>query len=106
MYETYEALRITRNGAVFTVTLASPPTNAVRGPMHRELQTLFPLIDHDAQTKVVVLTGAQFTGLWAVGAAPPRPTVRRRETPKAKSVEDGFALLLEGRNSLADLRRA
>jgi len=58
MYDGYQALKLSREAGVLTVTLDNPPTNAVTEAMHAELRTLFPRINQDDATKVVVLTGA------------------------------------------------
>jgi enoyl-CoA hydratase len=58
MYDAYQALKLSREAGVLTVTLDNPPTNAVTEAMHAELRTLFPRINQDDETKVVVLTGA------------------------------------------------
>jgi enoyl-CoA hydratase len=58
MYQSYRSLRIERRGAVLTVTLDNPPTNAADLGTHRELSTIFEDIARDEQTKVVVVTGA------------------------------------------------
>jgi enoyl-CoA hydratase len=58
MYESYKHLNVTRRGAILTITLDNPPTNAVPKGMHHELSTIFNAINQDADTKVVVLTGA------------------------------------------------
>ncbi|MEA2732906.1 MAG: enoyl-CoA hydratase [Acetobacteraceae bacterium] len=58
MYDAYRHLKITRRGAVLTITLDTPPLNEVTKEMHTELTRLFPDINRDTETKVVVLTGA------------------------------------------------
>lgn len=58
MYERYKHLTIEKKGAILTVTLDNPPTNAVTEGMHEDFRTLFTTINEDPDTKVVVLTGA------------------------------------------------
>jgi enoyl-CoA hydratase len=58
MYDAYEHLRVTRKDAVLTITLDNPPSNAITKEAHRELAEIFIDINRDADTKVVVLTGA------------------------------------------------
>lgn len=58
MYEAYKSLKVTRGGAILTVTLDNPPTNAVTKAMHRELAEIFLDINRDPETRVVILTGA------------------------------------------------
>jgi len=58
MYGAYQNLKITRDGPILTITLDNPPSNAVTKAMHRELADIFSDINRDAETKVVILTGA------------------------------------------------
>ena len=58
MYEAYTHLKLERRGAVLTVTLDNPPTNAASLGIHRELSTIFEDIARDDETRVVVVTGA------------------------------------------------
>src|SRR4051812_28660413 len=59
MYDGYRHLRIERRAnGVLVITLDNPPTNAITQPFHSELSTIFSDINRDADTKVVVLTGA------------------------------------------------
>lgn len=58
MYDDYRHLKIARRGAILTVTIDTPPLNEVTKEMHTELARLFPDINRDGETKVVVLTGA------------------------------------------------
>ena len=58
MYDAYQALKVSRDGAILTITLDNPPHNAVTKAMHGELAEIFLHINHDKETKVVVLTGA------------------------------------------------
>lgn len=58
MYDAYQHLKISRRGVVLTITIDTPPLNEVTKEMHTELSTLFGDINRDADTKVVVLTGA------------------------------------------------
>jgi enoyl-CoA hydratase len=58
MYENYETLKITRNGKILTVSFNRPDVrNATNPQMHRELESIFPLIATDPDAHVVILTG-------------------------------------------------
>lgn len=55
----YKTIAFERQGRVLRVTLNRPETlNAVDDELHRELSTVFDLINRDTATDVVVLTGA------------------------------------------------
>jgi enoyl-CoA hydratase len=55
----FEFLLTERRGAVLVVTLNRPDKlNALHQPMHEELLELLRTVDHDAESEVVVLTGA------------------------------------------------
>ncbi|MBX3530241.1 MAG: enoyl-CoA hydratase/isomerase family protein [Rhizobiaceae bacterium] len=56
-YQSYAALRIERRGRILTITLDSPPTN-MSLEIHRELSTIFADVNRDADTAVVIFTGA------------------------------------------------
>lgn len=58
MYESYSHLKFERRGKVLVITLDNPPTNAADIGIHRELSTVFEDVARDAQTNVVVVTGA------------------------------------------------
>ncbi|MBV9528296.1 enoyl-CoA hydratase-related protein [Sphingomonas sp.] len=58
MYDAYKALKIARDGAILTITLDHPPSNAVTKAMHGELAEVFLDINRDPATKVVIITGA------------------------------------------------
>jgi enoyl-CoA hydratase len=58
MYEAYHDLKVSRDGAILTITLDNPPSNAVTKAMHRELAEIFLDVNRDPETKVVILTGA------------------------------------------------
>ena len=58
-YSNYTTLSFQRDGAILTVTLNRPDTlNAVNADMERELPRFFTEVNYDAQTRVVILTGA------------------------------------------------
>ncbi|HEX4325251.1 MAG TPA: enoyl-CoA hydratase-related protein [Burkholderiales bacterium] len=57
-YSAYECLRVERKGRLLTVTLDNPPKNSWSQAMHRELSNIFYDIQLDAETDVIVLTGA------------------------------------------------
>jgi len=58
MYESIKALKLSQDHGVLTVTIDNPPTNAVNDALHSDLKNVFPEINRDEETKVVVLTGA------------------------------------------------
>lgn len=59
MTERYESLQVETNGRVATVTLNRPDRlNVVDGRLHTELSTVFRELAADADSDVVVLTGA------------------------------------------------
>lgn len=58
MYEDIRSLKLERRGAILLVTIDNPPMNANTRESHGELARLFEQINHDAETKVVVITGA------------------------------------------------
>jgi enoyl-CoA hydratase len=57
-YEDFVALRIARDGHILTITLDSPPLNAMTPDIHTELARVFGRVHTDRDTRVVVLTGA------------------------------------------------
>ena len=57
--DNYKALKISREGTILTITLDRPEArNAVNPEIHEELSRIFSDIDRDADTNVVILTGA------------------------------------------------
>ena len=58
MYERYEFIRFNRRGRVLTVTMDSPPLNAVGRTLHDELSYVFLDVARDDECDIVVLTGA------------------------------------------------
>ena len=57
-FERYEAIEVSRDGPILTVTFNRPEQlNAINRPVHRELETLFIDADVDDDVKLVVLTG-------------------------------------------------
>jgi enoyl-CoA hydratase len=58
-FSRYKYVLFERNGRVLNVALNRPDKlNAITGPFHRELTTLFADIGSDSETDIVVLTGA------------------------------------------------
>jgi enoyl-CoA hydratase len=58
-YGNYQALKITTQGRVLTVTINRPEVrNAINEPLHLELGTIFSDIDGDPDIDVVILSGA------------------------------------------------
>jgi enoyl-CoA hydratase len=55
-YDDYHELLITQDGAVLTISLNNPPMNAIGGERHRELSTIFRVVNDDPSVHVVVLT--------------------------------------------------
>lgn len=58
MYDHYEFIRFDRRGRVLTVTMDSPPLNAVGRALHDELSYVFLDVARDDACDVIVLTGA------------------------------------------------
>lgn len=58
LYASFEALKLERRGGVLLITLDNPPMNANTRQSHAELARIFEVINHDPQTRVVVITGA------------------------------------------------
>lgn len=58
MYESYSGLKFERRGRILVVYIDNPPTNHMTPTIHTELGRLFPDINRDTETSVVVLTGA------------------------------------------------
>lgn len=58
MYERYEFIRFDRRDRVLTVTMDSPPLNAVGRALHDELSYVFLDVARDDDCDVVILTGA------------------------------------------------
>ena len=57
-FDRYEAIELTRDGAVLTATFDRPEhLNAINKSVHRELETLFVDIERDDDVKLAVLTG-------------------------------------------------
>jgi enoyl-CoA hydratase/carnithine racemase len=54
--DSYEHLKVTRDGPILTVSLNNPPMNPISGARHKELSTIFADVNRDDQTKVVILT--------------------------------------------------
>ncbi len=58
IYASFKALKLERRDGVLLITLDNPPMNANTRQSHAELARIFEVINHDATTKVVVITGA------------------------------------------------
>ncbi|HEY6868200.1 MAG TPA: enoyl-CoA hydratase-related protein [Novosphingobium sp.] len=59
MYEYCQHLRVERRGqGILVLTLDNPPTNAFTDPMHDELRRALEDVNHDRETRVIVVTGA------------------------------------------------
>lgn len=59
MYDYCTALKVTRRaGGVLVLTLDNAPTNAFEGAMHDDLRRVLEDANHDAETRVLVITGA------------------------------------------------
>ncbi|OJU35823.1 MAG: enoyl-CoA hydratase [Rhizobiales bacterium 68-8] len=58
MYESYTGLKFERRGRILVISIDNPPTNPMTPAMHTELSRVFTDINRDAETSVVVLTGA------------------------------------------------
>ena len=57
-FDRYEAIELTRDGAVLTVSFDRPEhLNAINASVHRELESLFVDIERDDDIKLAVLTG-------------------------------------------------
>jgi enoyl-CoA hydratase len=59
-YDDLDAIEVVRKDNVLEVTLSNPrnAVNAVDGPMHRELGTLFERLKNERAARAVILTGA------------------------------------------------
>jgi len=53
----YNYLRASRDGPILIVTMVNPPKNLLNAPMVEELLSLADGLEHDAETRVLVLTG-------------------------------------------------
>ena len=58
MYEDIKGLRVERRGAILLITIDNPTMNANTRQSHGEMARIFEMINHDRETKVVVITGA------------------------------------------------
>jgi enoyl-CoA hydratase len=59
MYEKFKHLKFSRrDNGVLVLTLDHPPSNAISGGQHAELPLFFTQVNHDPETKVIVITGA------------------------------------------------
>lgn len=56
-FENYERLAFAREGRVLTVTIEGNAVNAVDAAMHRDLARVFPDLQHDSDSDIIVLTG-------------------------------------------------
>ena len=58
-FDRYQFLQVSRDGPVLVITLNRPERlNAIHGPMHTELATIFRDANEDADSRAVLLTGA------------------------------------------------
>ncbi len=107
-YSGFELLEITQEDKLLVVSLNRPDAlNAINGPMHDELQQLFPLVSKDTSVGAVLLRGngrafcAGGDVKWMAGAA-------SGEEENFGPVEKAKTLLADGRNivdSLINLRQ-
>lgn len=107
-YSGFELLEITQENKLLVVSLNRPDAlNAINGPMHDELQQLFPLVSKDTSVGAVLLRGngrafcAGGDVKWMAGAA-------SGEEENFGPVEKAKTLLADGRNivdSLINLRQ-
>ena len=58
MYDRYQHIRFDIRERILTVTMDSPPLNAVGRPLHDELSNVFVDVARDQDCDVVILTGA------------------------------------------------
>jgi enoyl-CoA hydratase len=98
MYDNYSHLSFKREGRVLTVTMSSPPMNAVEPEMHAELARVFLDISRDHETEVVVLTGEGRA--FSAGANIKRLLATAGDTSThAKTIKEGVSIIA----SLLDL---
>ena len=58
-YDKYQDIKVERKGRILSLTLNRPDRlNAVTGPMHTELATIYQDIRRDSEVDVITLTGA------------------------------------------------
>ena len=58
-FDRYQFLQVSRDGPVLVITLNRPERlNAIHGPMHTELATIFRDANEDEDSRAVLLTGA------------------------------------------------
>ena len=58
-YDSYEALKIERDGRILTIRIHRPEArNAINAQLHEEISTIFGDIDRDPETDVAILTGS------------------------------------------------
>lgn len=57
-YDSYEMLKIERDGHVLTITLDNPPMNQMTPRMHFELSRIFRDVNEDDEARVIVVTGS------------------------------------------------
>ena len=59
MLDRFKELKLSRRpNGVLVCTIESPPGNAINNAIHQELPRFFTEVNHDPETKVIVLTGA------------------------------------------------
>ncbi|APO70697.1 crotonase/enoyl-CoA hydratase family protein (plasmid) [Rhizobium gallicum] len=54
----FQAIKTEKKENILTITIDHPPTNAVNAAIHTDLRNIFPMINNDPETRVVVITGA------------------------------------------------
>ena len=74
-FSSYERLGFERRGRELRITIENGRLNAVDFPMHEELARVFYEVQQDAESDLIVLTGAGRT-FCAGGARSPRKTAR------------------------------
>lgn len=88
MLDSYKALKLERRGGILVITMDNPPVNAMTEAMHGELTRIFHDINHDPETKVVVLTGGGEKAFSAGGNV--NNMIRRVQNKELQSMADGL----------------
>jgi enoyl-CoA hydratase len=57
-YSAYQFIKAERSGRVLRLTLTNPPMNTVQMELHNELSRIFPDVQADHESDVIILTGA------------------------------------------------
>ena len=58
LYGDFSALKLSRSDGVLSINLCNPPLNAMTDEIHTELAAIFPIIDRDEHSRIVVFTGS------------------------------------------------